>query len=166
MTHYIEKVSGLLFCNFTPTLIVLFHPLLWLALSNGLNMVVHPETLQRVVSSMKNIYCKDHCRYNNWSCTLVKAPVIINEAVFDVGKNPVLEYWSVLCVAQVMKTVHGRAAWPMSAERCSSKPSITCWNAASWTDPLFVSASGSSNPTRRMRSPSTKGNRHVVQTAD
>ncbi len=76
----------------------------------------------------------------------------------------IIEYWPVLCVSQVMRTVRGIAAWPTSAERCSSKPSITCWSAASWTDPSFVSASGSSNPTRRMRSLSTKGKRDVAQT--
>lgn len=71
---------------------------------------------------------------------------------------------SVLCTTQVTRTAHGRAAWPTSAERCSSKPSITCWSAASWIDPSFVSASGLSSPMKRMRSQSTKGTLYNLNT--
>lgn len=51
----------------------------------------------------------------------------------------------------------GRTVFPTSVARCCSKPSTTCWSAASWTAASFASASGLSSPTRRMRSPSTKG---------
>lgn len=53
--------------------------------------------------------------------------------------------------------VCGRTASPMSVALCCSKLSTTCWSAASWIVALFALASGLSNPTRRMRSPSTRG---------
>lgn len=51
----------------------------------------------------------------------------------------------------------GRMAFRMSVARCCSKPSTTCWSAASWIAASFVSANGLWNHTRRMRSPSTRG---------
>lgn len=51
----------------------------------------------------------------------------------------------------------GRMAFPTSVARYSSKPSTTCWSGASWIAALFASANGLWNPTRRMRSPSTRG---------
>lgn len=58
---------------------------------------------------------------------------------------------------QLKTTAFGRTASPMSVVRCSSKPSTTCWSAASWIAVLFASGSGSWNPTRRTRSPLIRG---------
>lgn len=62
-----------------------------------------------------------------------------------------------LSIFQRRMTGCGRAAFPTSVARYCSKPSTTCWSAASWTAALFASASGSSNPMRRTRSQSTRG---------
>lgn len=46
----------------------------------------------------------------------------------------------------------GRMVSPMNVVRCCSKPSTTCWSAASWIAALFALGNGSWNPTRRTRS--------------
>lgn len=51
----------------------------------------------------------------------------------------------------------GRMAFPTSVALCCSKPSTTCWSAASWIAASFALESGSWSPTRRMRSPLTRG---------
>lgn len=58
---------------------------------------------------------------------------------------------------QPRMTGYGRTAFPTNVARCCSKPSTTCWSAASWIAASFASASGLSNRMRRMRSPSTRG---------
>ncbi len=58
---------------------------------------------------------------------------------------------------QVRRMASGRAACPTSVERSSSRPSTTCWSAASWTVALFASASGLLSHTRRRRRPLIKG---------
>lgn len=65
--------------------------------------------------------------------------------------------WCVRPVSQARRTASGRAAFPTSAVRFCSRPSTTCWSAASWTAALSASASGSSSHIRRMRRPSIRG---------
>lgn len=67
--------------------------------------------------------------------------------------------------SQVRRTACGRAACPMSVERCCSRPSTTCWNAVSWTVASSASASGSSSHTKRRRRPLIKG-KSCFPTAD
>ena len=62
-----------------------------------------------------------------------------------------------LCRPQARRTASGRAACRTSVARSCSKPSTTCWSAASWTAALCASGSGLWSPTRRTRSPSTRG---------
>lgn len=79
--------------------------------------------------------------------------------VLKVGlKSSPLTHLNPFCfLFQPRMMVSGRTAFPTSVALCCSKPSITCWSAASWIAALFASASGSSNPTRSTRSPSTRG---------
>lgn len=51
----------------------------------------------------------------------------------------------------------GRTVSPMNVVHCCLKPSITCWNAASWIAALFALGSGLWNPTKRTRSLLTRG---------
>lgn len=51
----------------------------------------------------------------------------------------------------------GRMVSPMNVVHCCLKPSITCWNAASWIAVLFALGNGLWNPTRRTRSLLTRG---------
>lgn len=58
---------------------------------------------------------------------------------------------------QLKMTGSGRTVSPMNVVRCCSKPSTTCWSAASWIAALFASGNGLWNPTRRTRSLLTRG---------
>lgn len=51
----------------------------------------------------------------------------------------------------------GRTVSPMNVVHCCLKPSITCWNAASWIAALCALGNGLWNPTKRRRSLLTRG---------